>query len=108
MTQEFIEKRIEEQHDYLLKIQDSDICETRKSLVMNSAYGQLDYFTQKLKEMKNKSSVECVKEFHEMFEHPIGLNPSHVEPLKIRQLRLKMIFEEGCKSCKHCGTSFCG
>lgn len=39
-------------------------------------------------------SIKKVLEFHETFEHPIGLDSSHVEPLKTRQLRIKLIFEE--------------
>jgi len=39
-------------------------------------------------------NLEQVKEFHEMFEHPIGIDENHVEPLKVRQLRIKLLFEE--------------
>jgi predicted HAD superfamily Cof-like phosphohydrolase len=39
-------------------------------------------------------SLQMVKEFHDMFEHPIGKNSSHKEPLEIRQLRIKLLFEE--------------
>ena len=42
----------------------------------------------------SKSTTEKVKEFHELFEHPIGTDPNCVEPLKIRQLRIKLLFEE--------------
>lgn len=38
--------------------------------------------------------IEQVREFHETFEHPIGADSSHNEPLKIRQLRIKLLFEE--------------
>ena len=41
-----------------------------------------------------KTTTEKVKEFHELFEHPIGESPICVEPLKIRQLRIKLLFEE--------------
>lgn len=37
--------------------------------------------------------IEKVREFHETFEHPVG-NLEQTEPLKIRQLRLKLLFEE--------------
>lgn len=40
-----------------------------------------------------KKSVEQVKEFHLAFEHPIG-KLEGLEPLKIRQLRIKLLFEE--------------
>lgn len=45
------------------------------------------------------NNLEMVAEFHEMFEHPIG-DPSSregfatVESLEIRQLRIKLLFEE--------------
>ena len=39
-------------------------------------------------------SIKNVLEFHETFEHPIGADSSHVEPLKTRQLRIKLLFEE--------------
>jgi predicted HAD superfamily Cof-like phosphohydrolase len=39
-------------------------------------------------------SIELVRQFHETFEHPVGVDSSHVEPLKIRQLRIKLLFEE--------------
>lgn len=35
-----------------------------------------------------------VEEFHKTFEHPVGLNSAHKEPLNIRQLRIKLLFEE--------------
>lgn len=38
-------------------------------------------------------SLEQVKEFHQLFEHPIG-NIDELEPLKVRQLRIKLLFEE--------------
>lgn len=38
--------------------------------------------------------IQKVREFHNLFEHPVGKNPEHNEPLKIRQLRLKLLFEE--------------
>jgi predicted HAD superfamily Cof-like phosphohydrolase len=41
-----------------------------------------------------QTSLEMVKEFHELFEHPVGKDFTHVEPLKIRQLRIKLLFEE--------------
>lgn len=40
------------------------------------------------------NSTEKVKEFHQRFEHPIGINTLCEEPLKIRQLRVKLLFEE--------------
>lgn len=39
------------------------------------------------------TSVEKVKQFHLLFEHSIG-NLQTLEPLKIRQLRIKLLFEE--------------
>lgn len=39
------------------------------------------------------TSTDKVKQFHETFEHPIG-NLQTLEPLKIRQLRIKLLFEE--------------
>ena len=44
--------------------------------------------------MSEKTTTEKVKEFHELFEHPIGEHPNCLEPLKIRQLRIKLLFEE--------------
>ncbi len=38
-------------------------------------------------------SVKMVKEFHDLFEHPIG-RVIGSEPLNIRQLRIKLLFEE--------------
>lgn len=38
--------------------------------------------------------VTSVREFHETFEHPIGQGVDCIEPLKIRQLRAKLLFEE--------------
>ncbi len=38
-------------------------------------------------------SLEQVKEFHEMFNHLIG-NLNDLEPIDIRQLRVKLLFEE--------------
>lgn len=40
------------------------------------------------------NTVEKVKEFHAVFEHPIGEDHNHVESREMRQLRLKLIFEE--------------
>lgn len=40
-----------------------------------------------------KTTTQKVKEFHETFEHPIG-SIEGGEPLKIRQLRIKLLFEE--------------
>lgn len=37
--------------------------------------------------------IEKVREFHQTFEHPVG-NLEQPEPLKTRQLRLKLLFEE--------------
>jgi len=37
--------------------------------------------------------IEKVREFHQTFEHPVG-NLEQPEPLKIRQLRIKLLFEE--------------
>lgn len=37
--------------------------------------------------------IEKVREFHQTFEHPIG-SLDKEEPLKIRQLRIKLLFEE--------------
>jgi len=51
---------------------------------LNSIIQPLDYIGQ-------------VAEFHATFEHPIGTGPSHVEPLNIRQLRIKLLFEELCE-----------
>lgn len=42
---------------------------------------------------EQKSTVEQVLAFHELFEHPIGTLEGS-EPLKIRQLRIKLLFEE--------------
>lgn len=39
------------------------------------------------------SSVKMVKEFHDLFEHPVG-RVLGKEPLNIRQLRIKLLFEE--------------
>lgn len=41
----------------------------------------------------NKTTVQKVQEFHETFDHPIG-TLSGKEPLNIRQLRIKLLFEE--------------
>jgi predicted HAD superfamily Cof-like phosphohydrolase len=38
-------------------------------------------------------SLQQVKEFHELFDHPVG-NLSTPESLKTRQLRIKLLFEE--------------
>lgn len=38
-------------------------------------------------------SIEQVKEFHELFSRPIG-KIGELEPLKTRQLRIKLLFEE--------------
>lgn len=43
--------------------------------------------------MNQKTTTEKVAEFHQLFEHPIG-KPNDLEPLKIRQLRIKLLFEE--------------
>ena len=45
--------------------------------------------------MENKlsESVKMVKEFHDLFEHPVGRVIGE-EPLHIRQLRIKLLFEE--------------
>lgn len=94
ITKEFCEKRVQEQKDYIatLKNKYSGI---RYFEILESAANQLNYFKQKLEEMNTeKSTTDLVKEFHEMFEHPIGPNPSHEEPRKIRQLRVKLLFEE--------------
>lgn len=40
-----------------------------------------------------KTTTQQVSEFHKLFEHPIG-NIEDLEPLKIRQLRIKLLFEE--------------
>jgi len=40
------------------------------------------------------SNLEKVAEFHRTFEHPIGEGPTSNEPLEIRQLRIKLLFEE--------------
>lgn len=40
------------------------------------------------------SSTDQVKEFHKLFGHPIGESPESNEALKIRQLRIKLLFEE--------------
>jgi len=39
-------------------------------------------------------SLEQVASFHKLFEHPIAEGPYSYEPLKIRQLRIKLLFEE--------------
>lgn len=39
------------------------------------------------------ASVKMVKQFHDLFEHPIGRVIGQ-EPLNIRQLRIKLLFEE--------------
>lgn len=44
--------------------------------------------------MPEKTTTEKVKEFHELFEHPVGESTICLEPLKIRQLRIKLLFEE--------------
>lgn len=93
MTREFAIKRFKEQSDYIDKIQASNLSKSRKREIISSALSQKLYFYSKLKTM-SKSTVEKVKEFHETFEHPIGLNPQHNEPLNIRQLRIKLLFEE--------------
>ena len=95
MTKEFIETRINEQLAYVEQIRNSKLPYLRQKELVISATHQTLYFLTKLKEMKNqKSSLDKVKEFHELFEHPIGLCPNHEEPLKIRQLRIKLLFEE--------------
>lgn len=38
-------------------------------------------------------SLEQVKQFHEVFDHRIG-NINELEPLAVRQLRIKLLFEE--------------
>jgi predicted HAD superfamily Cof-like phosphohydrolase len=43
--------------------------------------------------MNQKTTTEKVTEFHQLFEHPIG-KLNEAEPLKIRQLRIKLLFEE--------------
>lgn len=42
---------------------------------------------------KLPASVQMVKQFHDLFEHPIGRVIGQ-EPLNIRQLRVKLLFEE--------------
>ncbi len=95
MDKTFIKKRIQEQNDYIERTVNSDSIPVERRLeLVTSAVNQKLYFTNKLKQMsEKKSSVEKVKEFHEMFEHPIG-TISSLEPLKIRQLRIKLLFEE--------------
>lgn len=44
--------------------------------------------------MSEIKSLEQVKEFHAMFEHSIGVDENHIEPLTTRQLRIKLLFEE--------------
>ncbi len=39
-------------------------------------------------------SLQQVAEFHSTFEHPIADSPEAQESLKIRQLRIKLLFEE--------------
>jgi predicted HAD superfamily Cof-like phosphohydrolase len=39
-------------------------------------------------------SLQQVADFHRLFNHPIGENPQSSEPLKTRQLRIKLLFEE--------------
>lgn len=39
------------------------------------------------------SYIESVREFHESFEHPINSHKSDID-LKLRQLRVKLLFEE--------------
>lgn len=39
------------------------------------------------------SYIESVKEFHESFEHPINSHKNNID-LKLRQLRVKLLFEE--------------
>jgi len=38
-------------------------------------------------------SLEQVQEFHQVFNHPVG-NLTEFEPLQVRQLRIKLLFEE--------------
>jgi predicted HAD superfamily Cof-like phosphohydrolase len=39
-------------------------------------------------------SLQAVKEFHELFNHPVAEGPFSQEQLKTRQLRIKLLFEE--------------
>jgi predicted HAD superfamily Cof-like phosphohydrolase len=93
MTKEFIKKRIKEQEDYIKQLdENTSICLLRTSLLRESAEGQLNYFTQKLKQM-NKSPLEKVTDFMLLFDQRIGLI-DELEPLPNRQLRIKLLFEE--------------
>lgn len=95
MDRSFVKKRIQEQNEYIERTVNSDSIPIGRRLeLVTSAVNQKLYFINKLREMsEKKSSVEKVKEFHEMFEHPIGSITS-LEPLNIRQLRIKLLFEE--------------
>jgi Uncharacterized protein conserved in bacteria len=57
-------------------------------------------------------SLEQVASFHKLFEHPIAEGPYSYEPLKIRQLRIKLLFEElselaGASDCRQTMRDLC-
>jgi predicted HAD superfamily Cof-like phosphohydrolase len=47
-----------------------------------------------VKHINMNQTLKQVQEFHLTFEHPIGEDSGVVEDLKIRQLRIKLLFEE--------------
>lgn len=94
MTQEFWQKQINIQRKYISSVcLNLNLSKDRRDEILNSAASQLYYFQQQIKQI-NMSTVDKVKRFHEIFEHPIGDSPLHVEPRNTRSLRIKLLFEE--------------
>lgn len=97
MDRNFINKRIKEQVDYIFDISTSvSLSQSRRTEILDSATVQYHYFTNKLNQLNTKNmnaSLQAVSQFHHLFEHPVGTYED-VEPLKTRQLRVKLLFEE--------------
>jgi len=100
MDQEFINRRIKEQVAYIFDISNSVSIDSKRQVeLIKSAEGQLEYFKNQLfniEKQKMNKSLRQVAEFHQLFEHPVG-RMDVLEPLKTRQLRDKLLFEEGAE-----------
>lgn len=97
MEIEFVRNRIREQVDYICDLLTSDKSQQRKAEILPSAMSQYKYFRKKLTQIiistMSKTTTMKVADFHKTFEHPIN-GITEIEPLKIRQLRVKLLFEE--------------
>ena len=60
---------------------------------MKQSSNSQTYFLNLQQQNSMNKSLEQVQEFHEIFNHPIG-NLTELEPLQVRQLRIKLLFEE--------------